>query len=121
MRRLIPILALIALAACTDGGAARRAFLSSLVGQPETEMVRLFGVPARTYEAGGHRFATYDERRLDIVSGPFFGFGVGYWRGSGIFYADPVPPAVIETGCETTFEIDRGTIIGWTLRGNWCR
>ena len=122
--RKVPLIAALALVgacvgACTDGGASRRAYLTSLVGQPEAEMVRLFGVPVRTYEAGGKRFAAYDDRRIDIVPGPFFGFGFGYW--SGGFYSDPIPAAVVERGCETTFEIDRGVIAGWSLRGTWCR
>ena len=41
--------------------------LSKWVGKPETELVGLMGAPSRTYEAGGMKFLTYEERHLEIV------------------------------------------------------
>ena len=119
---LLPLL----LAACGDGGAARRAYLASLIGQNETDLVRQLGVPTRTYEAGGRKFLAYDQRRLDVIpAGPFFGgFGYGYggfghW-GPGFGLYGAFPPAMVERGCETTFELDGNRVAGWSLRGNAC-
>ena len=115
---------LVALAGCGDGGAARLAFLASLVGQYETDLVRQLGVPTRSYETDGRKFLAYDQRRLDIIpAGPFFGgFGYGrfgYW-GPGLGLYGAFPPSVVERGCETTFELAGGRVASWSLRGNAC-
>ena len=130
MRRVFALLFPLALAACAvNNGEERRAYLTSLVGAPETELVRQLGVPTRSYETTGRKFVAYDERRVDVVpAGPFFGgFGYGHGYGgyggfggfgSGFGYA--FPPQVVERGCETTFEIDGGRVQSWALRGNAC-
>lgn len=117
MRKIV-LLAL-ALAACVNYGAQRRAFLTSLIGQPEAAAVQALGVPTRTYETGGVKFLAYDERRLDVIpGGPFFG-GYGVWgAGFGGFY--DFPTEVIERGCETTLEVANGRVRSWTLRGSLC-
>ena len=124
MRRALPVLLPILLAACAvNNGEERRAYLTSLVGAPEAELVRQLGVPTRSYETTGRKFVAYDERRVDVIpGGPFFGgFGYGYGYGglgSGFGYA--FPPQVVERGCETTFEIDGGRVQSWARRGNAC-
>ena len=127
MRRALAVLLPVALAACAvNTGEDRRAYLSSLVGAPETELVRQLGVPTRSYETTGRKFVAYDERRVDVYPGaPFFGgfggFGYGYGRfGSGFGASYAFPPQVVERGCETTFEIDGGRVQSWALRGNAC-
>ena len=91
----------------------------TLVGQPETELVRQLGVPSRTYDAGGRRFIAYSERRTDIYGGgPFFG-GFGYF-GAGYGLYGAFPAQVVERGCETTFEVGEGRVVSWALRGNAC-
>ena len=120
---------LIALAGCGDGGAARMAFLTSLIGQNETDLVRLLGVPSRTYETAGRKFLAYDQRRLDIVPvGPLYGgFGYGGFGYGGFGRWGPgfgpyaaFPPVVVERGCETTFELAGGRVAAWALRGSLC-
>jgi hypothetical protein len=115
MRNLTLALCLV-LAACASGP-DRRQVLASLVGQPDTEVVRQFGVPTRTYETGGRKFIAYDERRTDLLpGGPFFGgFGYfGYGRGGfGGF-----PPQLVERGwypgrCGGTLAV-RGVRPDWT-------
>lgn len=121
--RSSPLLLVLALAACGNYGAERRAYLSSLIGAPEPELVRQLGVPSRSYETEGRKFVAYDERRVDLIpAGPFFGgFGYGYGGfGGGYGGFGGFPPQIVERGCETTFEIGAGRVQSWALRGNAC-
>lgn len=119
MMRSWPLLLAFVLAACANYGVERRAYLSSLIGAPETELVRQLGVPVRSYETGGRKFVAYEEHRIDLIpAGPFFG-GFGYF-GGGYGGFGGFPPQVVERGCETTFEIDGGRVQSWALRGNAC-
>jgi hypothetical protein len=109
------VLLVVLLAGCTDGLAARQAYLSRFVGQPESVLVQQMGVPDRSYETGGIKYLAYDERQLEIepsfsTYGPFF---TG-WYGGGF------PPYVVEWRCETTFQVEGGTVKNFTLRGNAC-
>ena len=116
MTRNLILAGCLALAACATGP-DRRQVLASLVGQPETEAVRQFGVPTRTYETGGRKFIAYDERTTDLLpSGPFLG-GFGYFGYGGF---GGFPPQLIERGCETTLEVAGGKVVSWALRCNAC-
>lgn len=121
MRWTLPALAVMGLVACAPR-VDRRAYLSALVGQPETELIRQLGVPSRTYDTAGRRFVAYSERRTGIYGGPFFGGvsgGFGYFGGGyGLYGA--FPAQVVERGCETTFELGEGRVLSWALRGNAC-
>ncbi len=112
-------LAALACAGCTPRP-DRQAYLAALVGQPEAAVVRQLGVPSRSYEAGGHTFMAYVERRPNFISsGPFFGVGGGFgYVGGGYGFGGFTE--VIERGCETTIEIASGRVLGWALRGNAC-
>ncbi len=108
---------MLALAACADGQDRER-YLTSLVGQPEAELVRQMGVPNRSVETGGRKFVAYD-RRTTVYFGasPFFGFGYGYF-GPGAYTG--FPAEAVERRCETTFEIGAGRVLSWIDRGNAC-
>ncbi len=121
-RSFVPLLCAALLAGCAPAF-NRPAFLATLVGQPEAEVVRRLGVPSRTYEAGGRKFLAYAERRSEVITGgPFFGgFGGGFgYYGPGFGLYSAFPSEVIERGCETTFEISDGRVLTWSLRGNAC-
>lgn len=119
MRRILSFTLLLSIVGCAPGF-DRRAYLSTLIGQQEAELVRQLGVPARTYDAGGRRFVAYEERRADIYGGgPFFGGGFGYF-GAGYGLYGAFPAQVVERGCETTFELGEGRVLSWSLRGNAC-
>ncbi len=115
MRGAILLVVIGTLAGCTDQLAARRAFLSHLVGQPETALVQQMGVPTRSYETGGTKFLAYDEHRIDII--PAFSTYGPYFMG---WYGGGFPPQVVDYQCETTFEVREGTVQAFTLRGNAC-
>lgn len=122
MLRAAVLLALLLLGACANQELAkRRAFLTSMVGQSEIDLVRQMGVPTRSFDLNGERFLAYDDRRLDYVPGfytgpPWWGPGWGGW-GWGWGWA---PPMVIARGCEATFEIRAGKVASYSLRGPEC-
>ena len=116
MRRAVPLVLLGLLAGCTDHLAARQAYLSQFVGQPELALVQAMGVPTRSIETGGVKYLAYDEHRIDIIPGtPGYGaFNMGWYGGAGF------PPQVIQMNCETTFEVVDGKVRTFNLRGNAC-
>lgn len=118
MRPLVLITLL--LLACCSNRPQREAVLNGMIGMPEADLVRQWGVPSRTLETGGRRFLAYREERTSLVGGgPAFGAGYwgwpGGWRWSGAW-----PASVVEWVCETTFEVVDGRIATWSLRGNAC-
>ena len=95
--RNITLLALAAaLAGCADQGAARRAFLASLIGRQEASVVQALGAPARVYEASGVKFLAYEDGR-PLAPG-------------GRVYSD----------CEMTLTMANGRVQSWTLNGMSC-
>jgi hypothetical protein len=115
----VALIAVPLLAGCATGALQEReAVLGQLIGQSEAELVRQMGVPTRAFEADGHRFLAYLERRVDVIPGtgpwaPFWGRRWGY-------YGPDFPPQVVERACETTFEIAGGKVQSFQLRGNAC-
>ena len=115
MRRVIVLVLAVLVAACGNQLAARQAYLSHFVGQPEAAVVQRFGVPTRSYETGGAKYLAYDERRIDLVpSFPSYSPFFPGWYGGGF------PAQVIEWQCETTFVVTDGTVRSFSLRGNAC-
>ena len=115
MRRAILLVLAGLVAGCVDQLAAREAYLSRFVGQPESTLVQQMGVPTRSFETGGVRYLAYNEHRINLIPtfpsySPFF---TG-WYGGGF------PSQVVELQCETTFEVADGTVKAFTLRGNAC-
>jgi len=115
MRRAILLVLAGLVAGCVDQLAAREAYLSRFVGQPESTLVQQMGVPTRSFETGGVRYLAYNEHRINLIPtfpsySPFF---TG-WYGGGF------PTQVVELRCETTFEVADGTVKTFTLRGNAC-
>lgn len=127
MKRAL-LLSTLLMAACTTGP-DRAAVLNGLVGQPETEVVRVLGVPSRTYETAGHKFLAYTEQRSSYVDGGFGGFYGGGFFGGGFYgagfgpgfgYGYGFPAEIIPRLCETTFDVAGGRVQSWALRGNAC-
>ncbi len=121
MRRWLVLLGLLpVLAGCgvlPGGRAEREAMLGGFVGQSEADLVRQLGVPGRVYDADGHRFLAYVERRVVYLPGyaPFQPYRFGFGYDPGFF-----PPEVIERSCETTFEVVDAKVFSFTLRGDSC-
>jgi hypothetical protein len=120
MRKTILAIAL-SLGACTSS-ADRAAYLNTLVGQPEAELVRQLGVPSRMLETGGHKFLAYDQQRSTTIyaGGPYFGSIGGYYGGGFGGYYSTIPTEVVSRQCATTFELVDDRVISWFLRGDGC-
>lgn len=111
-------LAMLALPGCADRLAERQAYLTTLIGLSEADLVRTIGVPTRSVDAGGHRFLAYRESSIEVIPGPPFGpWGM---PGAPWAYGAGLPPDVVQLVCETTFELDDGRVRSFTLRGNAC-
>ncbi len=114
-RGVCAIVVTVLLAGCGNGLAEHQAQLAMWVGKPETELVGIMGVPTRTYETGGLKFLTYEERHVEIVPGTPYYFGPGpFWYGGGF------PPTATTLVCDTTFTIANGMVRAYSLRGNAC-
>jgi hypothetical protein len=105
---------LVPLAAC----ASRADALKPLIGQPEEAVIRALGVPNRTADVNGHRFLTYETiTTANFPAGPI-GPVVGPYGWSGWGYWDGVDTVVYP--CRTTFELEKGRVIGFHLQGDGC-
>jgi hypothetical protein len=115
MHHVLVLIAAGLLAGCVAGLATRQAELSQWVGRPETELLGAMGAPNRSYESGGMKFLTYEERRVEVVPGTPYYFGPGPF-GDG----SPFPPTTTTLGCDTTFTVAAGVVRAFSLRGNAC-
>src|SRR4051794_3272161 len=115
MRRLLALLLIGFLGACTDMLAARQAQLNTLIGRPEVELVQVMGVPTQTFETGGVRFLSYQQQQTQVIpASPWYYYGPmpGFYGG--------FPPQMVTWACDTTFQIVEGRVASYTLRGNGC-
>ncbi len=122
--KTLAVACVLALGACAYPSAEHVAALNALVGKPETDLVRAMGVPTRTYDTGGHRFLAYSRSKLETIPGdPGFGpwWGRGRWGGGwGGWGGWGYGLELIQRDCETTFDLLKGTVQSWSLRGNDC-
>ena len=101
MRRFVSVLAMAAMTGCAPR-VPPQAVLDALVGQPESEAIRVLGIPDRTLSANGHQFLGYD------VFGP-------YWSG---WYLQPNYPVLRR--CQATLDVVGGRVASWALHGDAC-
>jgi hypothetical protein len=109
---LLAALLALPLGGCVDELAKRQAFLATLIGKSEPDLVRAMGVPSASFETGGHRFLAYQEVWTDYypaTPGPW-----GWYWGGGF------PAEAFQRSCTTTIELNDGRVSGYTLRGNSC-
>lgn len=111
-----------------------------MIGRSETDLVRVYGVPTRTFTTDGHTFLAYIQNESSFSPGtPGFGgwgwgggwggggWGGGGWGGFGGWGGGGwgggwggFPPSYYQSSCATTFEVDNGRVSGWNLRGDGC-
>ncbi|MBP0443417.1 hypothetical protein J8J14_01380 [Roseomonas sp. SSH11] len=120
MRRALPLLPLLALAACAIGPSLDER-LATYIGRSELELVSSLGVPTRSYETGGQKFLQYEENRTVAVPGGFIGGPWGPWgpysRG---FYGGFSTTAYAPVQCDVTFALREGRVASYVYRGQGC-
>ncbi|WP_419729779.1 hypothetical protein [Lichenicola sp.] len=139
LQTIVPLAALLALSACEVPSPAQRKQLDSMIGRSETDLVRSFGVPTRTFSTDGHTFLAYVDNESSYSPGsPGLGWGWGWggwgWGGGGFGpggfgggwgggyggFGDGFGPSYYQSSCTTTFEVDGGRVASWKLRGDGC-
>lgn len=132
--RFLPVIGVFALSACATPTLQQRKLLDSMIGKSDVDVVRAFGVPSRSFEAGGRVFLAYIDNQTDYTPGSGgwgWGFGGGPWAGGwgGPWSGGPwgggwggmyVPPTAYNVSCQTTFELLKGRVVDWTMRGDGC-
>ncbi|MHA1559262.1 MAG: hypothetical protein ACTSWI_01145 [Alphaproteobacteria bacterium] len=108
----------IGLAGCltTEEYAERRAApYEAWLGHTELELVRVWGVPDRSYQTGGIKFLAFVKQT--VVNTP----------GRAAFPPPPAVPTIPATApsveiftCTTTFEVSAGRIVSWSINGDRC-
>ena len=109
MKRRLPIAAAaLALGACATSASYDTA-LQPWKGAQEAELLRGWGAPTRSHEAGGRRFVVYESRRSVHVPGT---------APSGTMAGSPAMD--IQLSCTTTFELQDLRVVSWSYQGNDC-
>lgn len=109
-----------ALAGCASE-AKYEAKLNSWVGQDEIKLVRLWGPPERTYEAGDSKFLQYSFGNTLVLPGTPSTASTTFNGNAAFTTINPgVQPQGIEYNCATTFEIKAAKVVDWANRGNGC-
>ena len=122
MRRALPLIPFLALAACATGPNINER-LTTYVGRSELELVSTLGVPTRSYETGGQKFLQYEEQRTVALptggfgGGPFYGRG---FYGGGLYAGGFGGTAYAPVQCDVTFALQGGRVAGYTFRGQGC-
>ena len=120
----LPVLVLPLLAGCANHTQQDlEARLGTLIGAPEADLVRRMGVPSRSYETEGRKFLAYFEPWADYAMVPGASFSGGMFGGGGglgVGYGYRHYPEMVNRFCETTFEVVRGRVASFTLRGSSC-
>jgi hypothetical protein len=101
-RTLILLIAAVALSGCATTTTTTSGYEKKLApynGISEIDLIMLLGTPQQVYKEGGKKFLTYSFSRT-------------------------VPAEQGSTGntksCQTTFEVEKGIVIGSTWKGNAC-
>ena len=123
MRRFFVFSALLGLAGCAYPNPQHVRELNALVGKPEPDLLRSYGVPTRTYDTSGLRFVSYQMSRIETLPGDGFGYGgFGYggfgYGGFGYGGFGGFGPEIIQRDCTTTFELQNHVLRSYSLRRN---
>lgn len=112
---------LLMLAGCATAGGYKKV-LETWIGSSELDLVRSWGVPAQTYEAGGRKFLIYSSGRNVYIPGvaPTYSTTVV----GNTAYTTPVggsPAMNVNKHCSTTFELANDKIVSYRFSGNDCK
>lgn len=113
-------LAMLVLSGCGNGLAERRAALAPFIGRGEADLVRALGVPVQTYDAGGHRFLAYIQTQTAVIPGSYGPPPWGVWGPGSAWGWGASPPQVVQSVCETVFELADTRVVGFSVHGSGC-
>lgn len=121
MRRQIALAALLLILTGCATTANYEKILNSWVGATELDLIREWGPPQQSYEAGGRKFVVYTSSRNVYISGTAPSYTTTIIGNTA--YTRPVggtPGQNIGLSCQTTFEILDDRIVSWRWQGNDC-
>lgn len=119
-RRLI-VIGLVALSGCATTAGYEK-MLDSWVGAQEIDLVRRWGPPQQSYEAGGRKFIAYSAQRNVYVPGVAPTYQTNVIGNTAYTTAVGGSPSMnISKLCITTFELDASRVVSWSYKGNDCK
>ena len=121
MQKTIALIAILfALAGCATTANYEK-ILQSWVGETELNLIRKWGPPRQSYEAGASKFLVYSSSRNVYLPGTAPSYTTTVIGNTA--YTNPVggtPGQNIGLSCQTTFEISGERIVSWRWQGNDC-
>ena len=121
MQKSIALIAILfALAGCATTANYEK-ILQSWVGDTELNLIRKWGPPRQSYEAGGSKFLVDSSSRNVYLPGTAPSYTTTVIGNTA--YTNPVggtPGQNIGLSCESTFEISGERIVSWRWQGNDC-
>lgn len=122
MRNALSLTAILfALAGCATTANYEK-ILNSWVGATELDLIRKWGPPRQSYEAGDSKFLVYSSSRNVYIPGTAPAYETTVIGNTA--YTNPVggtPGQNIGLSCQTTFEVSSERIVSWRWQGNDCK
>ena len=117
------LLGAVLLSGCVNYEKEREAYLTSMVGLSEAELIQRMGVPQRTYEANGHKFLAYEHQSESYISDGGMGMGGFGMMGMGPYdFGEPSFDSgeVDVSTCQTVFDVVKGVVQNFSRHGDGC-
>ena len=115
---IMPFLILVTGCASTAG---YEKYLNAWVGSDENELVRKWGPPIQTREAGARRFISYSSQRNIQLPGMAQTIHITVVGNTAIPLVVPGSPSTtLSVSCQTTFELEGAKVVAWSHKGNDC-
>jgi hypothetical protein len=121
VHKILLLLAVTLLTSCATT-AKYESSLNSWMGQPEQDLVRAWGAPARVYESGETKYLTYSNSRNVYLAGTAPTYNTNC--NDGYCTTTPsggTPAQNINLSCETIFEVVDSDVTSWSYKGNGCK
>lgn len=115
---LFALTCLAALTGCATGPSLQSQ-MAAYIGDDEQTLVQHLGVPDKQITVNGTSYLAYDRHSAEIqpnyYGSGFYGPFYDGWR-----YDAGYPSQIYVFFCETTFYVQNGRVVSFTLRGNDC-
>jgi len=115
---LLPLLLLVNGCATTEN---YEKVLQTWIGENEINLIRSWGAPVQSYEAGGVKFLVYSDSRNVTLPGVAPTYRTDCYRDTCYTnQSGGTSDTSINMNCMTTFEVKGSKISSWSYRGNDC-